>query len=367
MQTEILSPSPEHLALAAEALRQGQLVAIPTETVYGLAGHGLDEAVVAQIFAVKERPHFNPLILHLAAGIPLEKLQGWLLDISAFSPIARERLGSLVNTFWPGPLTLVLPKSTLVPDLVSSGLPTVALRVPAHPVAQALLQAVQMPLAAPSANRFGRISPTSAQAVYAELSGRIPYILDGGSCVVGLESTVLKLSSEGMPTLLRPGGIPVETLATHLGVQIQLPTAAAHASAHWQGQESPGQLSSHYAPNKPLLLLPTRISQLQPADWQLIQNQISGHAQVGILGFARDPQELLEHLQPYFAEVTLQLELLDPDPNRAAPALFACLRRLDEGSATLLLAEPPPLLQGLGHAMMDRLQRASTPWNPPPL
>ncbi|MCJ2544245.1 L-threonylcarbamoyladenylate synthase, partial [Thermostichus vulcanus] len=272
-QTEILSPSPEHLALAAEALRQGQLVAMPTETVYGLAGHGLDGAAVAQIFAVKERPHFNPLILHLAPGIPLETLQGWLLDLSEFTPTAWERLGSLVNTFWPGPLTLVLPKSTGVPDLVSSGLPTVALRVPAHPVAQALLQAVQLPLAAPSANRFGRISPTSAQAVYAELSGRIPYILDGGNCSVGLESTVLKLSPEGIPMLLRPGGIPVETLEAHLGVRIPLAADSAKAAVHFQARESPGQLRSHYAPNKPLLLLPARVSQLQPADWQPIQNQ----------------------------------------------------------------------------------------------
>ncbi|MCF2971440.1 threonylcarbamoyl-AMP synthase [Synechococcus sp. Nb3U1] len=366
MQTDILSPSSGHIELAAAALRRGQLVAMPTETVYGLAGHGLDTAAVAQIFAVKERPHFNPLILHLAPAIPLEKLQGWLLDLAEFTPAARERLESLCTTFWPGPLTLVLPKSAVVPDLVSSGLPTVALRVPAHPVAQALLQAVQMPLAAPSANRFGRISPTSAQAVYAELSGRIPYILDGGNCSVGLESTVLKLSPEGIPTLLRPGGIPVETLEAHLGLRIRLPADWANASTHSEGLESPGQLRSHYAPNKPLFLLPARVLQLQPADWQPIQSQVSGHAHVGILGFARDPEKLLERLQPHFAEAILHLELLDPDPSLAAPSLFDRLRHLDEGSATLLLAEPPPLRQGLGHAIMDRLRRASTPWNPPP-
>ncbi|MEN9202800.1 MAG: L-threonylcarbamoyladenylate synthase [Thermostichus sp. DG_1_6_bins_120] len=364
MQTQILSPSPRQIERAAEALRQGQLVAIPTETVYGLAGNGLDEAAVTQIFAVKERPRFNPLILHLAAGIPLETLQGWLLDLSAFTPVAQERLATLTNTFWPGPLTLVLPKSTLVPDLVSSGLPTVALRVPAHPVAQALLQALQMPLAAPSANRFGRISPTSARAVYAELSGRIPYILDGGPCAVGVESTVLKLSPEGIPTLLRPGGIPLETLEAHLGLRIRLPAESTGSSAH--PRESPGQLSSHYAPSKPLLLLPRGIFQLQPADWQQIQSQSLGHARVGILGFSREPEKLLQHLQPHFPAATLHLEVLDPDPSLAASSLFASLRRLDEGAATLLLAEPPPLQQGLGHAMMDRLQRASRPWNPLP-
>ncbi len=360
METEILSPTPEHIAVAAAALRQGQLVAIPTETVYGLAGNGLDEQAVASIFAAKERPRFDPLILHLPAGVALEELQGWLVDVSAFTPAARAWLGSLIDTFWPGPLTLVLPKCPTVPDLVSSGLPTVALRVPAHPVAQALLQAVQTPLAAPSANRFGRISPTSAQAVAAELGGRIPYILDGGACAVGLESTVLKLSPEGIPTLLRPGGIPLETLEAHLGLPIQLAPEQAPGVP-----EAPGRLSSHYAPGKPLWLLPTAFVQLQPGDWQQIQHLATGHSHLGILSFAADPQALLSHLSRHWPGVLFSVECLGSDPNAAARALFASLRRLDEGDATLLLAEPPPISTGLGYAMMDRLRRASSLWNPP--
>ncbi len=361
MPTQILAPTPEHLALAAEALRQGQLVAMPTETVYGLAGHGLDEQVVAKIFAVKERPHFDPLILHLPAGIHLEALEKELVDLSAFTPTARARLGSLVNTFWPGPLTLVLPKRATVPDLVTSGLPTVALRVPAHPVAQALLQAVQVPLAAPSANRFGRLSPTSAQAVYAELAGRIPYILDGGECSVGLESTVLKLSPDGTPTLLRPGGIPREVLESHLGLPLQISPALDGRAR----PEAPGGLSSHYAPGKPLWLLPVAFAQLQPQEWQQLQQEVAGHNHLGILSFAADPQALAESLSRHWPEMTFSLEWLSPDPSLAARAFFASLRRLDEGAATLLLAEPPPVSTGLGYAIMDRLRRASKPWKSP--
>jgi L-threonylcarbamoyladenylate synthase len=365
MQTEILSPSPDHIAVAAEALLHGQLVAMPTETVYGLAGNGLDEGAVANIFAAKARPRFDPLILHLPAGITLEKLQGWLVDVSAFTPTARSRLGSLINTFWPGPLTLVLPKRPVVPDLVSSGLSTVALRVPAHPVAQALLQAVQTPLAAPSANRFGRISPTSAQAVYAELAGRISFILDGGECAVGVESTVLKLSPEGIPTLLRPGGIPLETLEAHLGLPIPLTPEHSVGISSTDAPEAPGRLSSHYAPSKPLWLLPTCFSHLQPTDWQQLERLTAGHSHLGILSFAADSSALLKSLSHHCAGATLTLESLDPDPNRAARALFASLRRLDEGAATLLLAEPPPISTGLAYAIMDRLQRASSTWNPP--
>ncbi len=361
MPTQILPPTPEHIALAAEALRRGQLVAIPTETVYGLAGHGLNEQAVAEIFAAKERPRFNPLILHLPAGLDLKTLQGWLVDLEAFTPAARARLRSLVDTFWPGPLTLVLPKGSRVPDLVTSGLPTVALRMPAHPVAQALLQTVQVPLAAPSANRFGRLSPTSAQAVYAELAGRIPYILDGGECSVGLESTVLKLSPDGTPTLLRPGGIPREVLESHLN----LPLSSPPAPDGKERPEAPGQLSSHYAPGKPLWLLPTAFAQLQPEDWQQLRRLATGHSHLGILSFAAQPEALAESLSRHCPEVTFTLECLGPDPNSAAHAFFASLRRLDEGAATLLLAEPPPVVTGLGYAIMDRLRRASRSWKSP--
>lgn len=192
---ELLQPTAENLARAGEALRRGELVGMPTETVYGLAGNALDAEAVARIFAVKERPTFDPLIVHVAPELRgLDAFgEAELVDVAALDGDARTHIEALISRFWPGPLTLVLPRGARVPDLVTSGLATVAVRMPRHPVAQALIRAAQRPLAAPSANRFGRISPTSAADVQAELGDRIGLILDGGSSEVGVESTVLAI------------------------------------------------------------------------------------------------------------------------------------------------------------------------------
>ena len=209
---------------------------MPTETVYGLAGDGLNPTALARIFEVKQRPLFDPLILHFAdmAGA---------FDLAGQIPTsARE----LAQRFWPGPLTIVVLKKAMVPELATSGLPNVALRVPAHPVAQALLRAFGGPLAAPSANRFGRISPTDAQAVQTELGDAVPLILDGGPCGVGLESTVIFLS-EHQPVLLRAGGIPLEEIESVIG-------PIKHATPVDDRPLAPGQLKHHYAPRKPLRL-----------------------------------------------------------------------------------------------------------------
>jgi L-threonylcarbamoyladenylate synthase len=225
----VVLPTPEAISRAVELLRQGQVIGLPTETVYGLAGDGLNPTALARIFEVKQRPLFDPLILHFAdmAGA---------FDLAEQIPIAARELA---QRFWPGPLTLVLRKRDIVPDLATSGLPHVALRVPAHPVAQAVLRAFGGPLAAPSANRFGRISPTDAQAVQSELRDTVPLILDGGPCAVGLESTVLFIS-EHRPVLLRAGGISLEEIESVVGpVQRAAPVD--------ERPQAPGQLKHHYA------------------------------------------------------------------------------------------------------------------------
>src|SRR5262245_21143241 len=223
----ILTPSEGNISRAADALRRGELVGMPTETVYGLAANAFDASAVARIFAAKDRPSFDPLIVHVVrpAG-PLERevLSGLedegIVEISRLPQLARERADVLLRRFWPGPLTLVLPRGRRIPDLVTSGLETVAIRMPAHPVAQALLKVAAIPLAAPSANRFGRISPTTAAHVVQELGDRIGIVIDGGSSTVGVESTVVAIGNDGTLSLLRPGGVAVEAIEATASVRL---------------------------------------------------------------------------------------------------------------------------------------------------
>lgn len=382
LTTRILLPTPEALAEATRLLRMGHLVAMPTETVYGLAGHAWDPVALTRIFAAKERPYFDPLIVHVAAGggckgsnpdssegpsldwlTYLERDLG-LVNLARYSPQMLLALKDLLQTFWPGPLTCVLPKTRALPDLVTSGLETVAIRVPADPVAQALLQSARMPLAAPSANRFGRISPTTAQAVYQELQGRIPLILDGGSCRVGIESTVLKpVEASAGPAfeLLRPGGIPIEVLQASTRLPILDPKLLDPElldPERGERPQAPGQLKSHYAPTKPLILLPCQLTHLdlqtfsaliQPYTVQLTQG-------LGILMFSGE-SELPQWLKNL--GIPVQRAVLSQDPAEAARALFAQLRDLDQGSAGVLVSEPCPVTTSLGHAISDRLQRAA--------
>jgi L-threonylcarbamoyladenylate synthase len=305
---------------AAALLAAGQLVALPTETVYGLAGHALDPAAVAGIFQAKERPFFDPLIVHLPSRDWLDRL-----TTAAGDPLVQ----ALIGRFWPGPLTLVLPRRPVVPDIVTAGLPTVAVRMSAHPLFRAVLGRFGNPVAAPSANRFGRISPTAAGHVVEELDGRIPLILDGGPCALGVESTVVAVR-DGALYLLRAGPIPAEELAAHAAI-FSLPTGS--------GIQAPGQFQSHYAPGTPLELL----ADVAESDtWQ-------GPGRAGLLSWSRSVRP------PQFAA----MEVLTPrnDPGEAAARLFAAMRRLDGLGLDLIVAEPPPGF-GLGAAILDRLRKA---------
>lgn len=222
MKAKIVPPTPESIQQVAEALRHDEVVGMPTETVYGLAGNARSPIALARIFETKERPTFDPLIIHVGrfSGLDDFKVLG-LVDFKALSAERIRQLEILIEKFWPGPLTLVLPKDPSVPDLATSGLPTVAIRMPEHPVALALIQAAQTPLAAPSANRFGRISPTTAQAVEQELGDRISWIIDGGPSTIGVESTILSLAFPDELVILRPGGTPPEAIEAALGTWVE--------------------------------------------------------------------------------------------------------------------------------------------------
>ena len=325
MNTRILAGA-AGIEEASALLAAGQIVALPTETVYGLAANALDPEAAAHVFEAKERPAFDPLIVHLPSLDWLDQL-----TTAAGDPLVQ----SLIQRFWPGPFTLVLPRRPIVPDIVTSGLPTVAVRMSAHPLFRAVLDHFGKPVAAPSANRFGRISPTAAGHVLEELGGRIPLILDGGPCAVGLESTVVA-PANGALLLLRAGPVTAEELATFAQV---LPPAAAIAS--------PGQLPSHYAPHTPLRLL--------AASEEADTLKLAG------------PTGLLAWTRPYRPAQFAAMEVLTlrNDPREAATRLFAAMRRLDSLGLDLIVAEPPPPA-GLGAAILDRLRKASADGAHPP-
>lgn len=308
--TETLYPDSAGIARAAALLRAGELVAFPTETVYGLGGDATDDHAVARIFAAKDRPRFNPLIAHVADVAAACALVEW-------SDLAQR----LADAFWPGPLTLVLPlrADAGVSPLVTAGLPTLAVRLPAHPIAQALLRAVARPIAAPSANPSGRISPTTAAHVQTGLSGRIAAVLDGGDCAVGLESTILGLTPD--PVLLRAGGVSSEALTDLLGHPI-----ASHSG---DAIRAPGQLASHYAPGAAV-----RLDALTPRDGEIM------------LGFGPVPGRLTLSAQG--------------DLTEAAANLFRHLHALDALAPQGIAVAPIPDI-GLGRAINDRLRRAAAP------
>lgn len=322
------------VAEAVERLSSGEIVALPTETVYGLAADALDPIAAALIFEAKERPSFDPLICHLPST-------DWLDQFCAVSEEIQPVVRFLTERFWPGPMTLVLPKRELVPDIVTSGLPTVAVRMSAHPVFAAICRRFGRPLAAPSANRFGRISPTSTSDVAAELGNRISLIVDGGPATHGIESTILGIGST--LRILRQGPITREDLIAALrtgGLSIAVEEASERKNGGEQLPEAPGQLPSHYAPRTPLRLTGD-LSNSASLEMGL---------RVGALCFSSPPPS---HA---FASV----EVLSPtgDLREAAAALFRKMRALDECSLDLILAEPVPE-RGVGAAIMDRLRRAA--------
>jgi L-threonylcarbamoyladenylate synthase len=324
--TASADPSFDELARAADILRQGGLVAFPTETVYGLGASALDVDALARVFEVKGRPLFDPLIVHVPGIDDVGPL------VARFPEIAQR----LAARFWPGPLTLVLPKSILVPDLATAGCPTVAVRVPDHPIALELLRLAGVPLAAPSANLFGRISPTTAAHVREQLGEAIDLILDGGPCRVGVESTVLQIT-DSRPILLRPGGTPLEEIEALIGhVEVPLPGKAAPEKS---GLLSPGTLPQHYAPRTPLVVSRERAPEA-----------CSGSsARVGLLAFT----------PPADGARFQAVEVLSNSGNlrEATSRFFAALRRLDAAGLDLIVAETFPE-EGLGRALNDRLRRA---------
>ncbi len=311
-ETKRLEADPDGIASAAAMLRSGGLVAFPTETVYGLGADARNGLAVAGIYEAKGRPSFNPLIVHVPT-IEMARALG------QFGQTAE----SLAQAFWPGPLTLVVPlnASSGLSELVTAGLPSVALRVPAHPLAQRLLQEAGCPVAAPSANPSGRLSPTTADHVLDGLHGKIDAVLDGGACEVGLESTIIACGPDG-PRLLRPGGLPIEAAEACLG-------AAISVVGTEDAIEAPGQLASHYAPNASLRL---------NAD-------------------AARPDEQLLGFGPIAGDLNLSA---NGDLTEAAANLFGHLRELDRGSDARIAVAPIPE-SGLGRAINDRLRRAAAP------
>lgn len=336
-----LTPDPAALADAAECLRRGGLVAFPTETVYGLGAHALDRDAVRRLFEVKGRPANDPLIVHIDAVERIEPLV-------AHVPKAARQLAA---RFWPGPLTLVLPRSARVPDEVTAGLTTVAVRVPAHPIARALLAAAGVPVAAPSANLFSRPSPTRASHVLDDLSGRIDLVIDGGPTQVGVESTVVDLSSE-VPTILRPGAVSLDMLREILP-RVEHRRRGAPGSGP---MPSPGLLERHYSPRAPLTLY-----EGSDAVARLIRDACASIAQgqrVGIMAADEDRPALtsVEPLAPRPTIITLGPE---HDLAIVASRLYAALRELDASGVERILARGFPGDEGLAVAIRDRLRRAS--------
>lgn len=306
------------LSTAAHLLREGRIVAIPTETVYGLAANAFDEGAVLQVFEAKQRPSFDPLIVHV----------GQQADVHRVARELPPGAQALIDAFWPGPLTLVLPKRDAVPDIVTSGLDTVGVRMPAHPLALQLLHALDFPLAAPSANPFGYVSPTTAQHVADQLGERIPYILDGGPCEVGVESTIIGWEVDRW-VLYRPGGIALEAIEAVIGSVAQAVKQVLLAA--------PGMLDSHYAPRTPVHV----------GDIEALLPRFAGK-RIGIISFRE-------------AHAAHRCVVLSErgDLSEAARILFTALRDLDSSDCEVILAERFPE-EGLGRAINDRLRRAAS-------
>jgi L-threonylcarbamoyladenylate synthase len=361
-KAQILRPTPDHFALAAEAIQRGEVVGMPTETVYGLAGDAFNPLALARIFETKDRPTFDPLIIHVGpfARRVEDLARAGLIDEKKLSETARSRANALMQAFWPGPLTLILPKSDKVPDLATSGLPTVALRMPRHSVAQALIAASGTSLAAPSANRFGRISPTSAEDVFDELGDRIDWILDGGRCEIGVESTIVAVSETGELTLLRPGGLAPEAIGKVAGTKLLTPGRSDNSTS----PQAPGMLESHYAPKKRLNLLSDSLERLQSLDELNLYNIAKSTnvaemklALMVLFGSEDDARARFQKL----TSIDPKIYVLSRESNieEAAKNLFKTLREMDASDADVLFSEPCKIDFGLGFAIGDRLRRAS--------
>ena len=337
MITQILPPTEDSILKAARVLREGGLIGLPTETVYGLAANALDEQAVLSIFAAKNRPADNPLIVHVPSpddAIPLCHI----------SPAAK----ALMDRFCPGPLTLLMPKKPTVLPVVNAGLDSVAIRIPEHPVAQRVLRACRLPIAAPSANTSGKPSPTTAMHVYHDLRGKLPVILDGGECQVGLESTVIDMTGE-IPTVVRPGGITPEMLLEVLP-EVRVADSVLRPLRDGEKAVSPGMMYKHYAPGGMLSMVRGGQANVERCCRKLYEEaKADGHS-VRILAFE-------EHLSAYEGCETLSIGRLG-EPETVSHKLFAVLRQMDDEGVEVLFSEVLPA-EGLGLAIMNRLSRAA--------
>lgn len=330
-------PDQEVMQSAAELLKQGRLVAFPTETVYGLGANGLDAEAVARIYQAKGRPADNPLILHIADRQELNQL---VAEVPANAQV-------LIDAYWPGPLTVVLKKSAIIPDIVSGGLDTVAVRLPASKVARQLIALTGMPIAAPSANTSGRPSPTSAQDVLADLNGRIDGIIDAGICDIGVESTVIDCTTP-VPTLLRPGGITLEMLMNTLG-EVEIDPALG-GSAECVPR-SPGMKYTHYAPIAPMKLFEGAYPQIADLMLQAIKAALDAGQKAGAIVSAETALRLP-------SAVITAVYGSRQQPAEIAANLYTALRSFDDKGVDVIFTEGIAE-QGLGLAIMNRLRKAS--------
>lgn len=337
MNTSVVLPTPANIQRAAALLRAGELVAFPTETVYGLGANALDVPAVAKIFAAKGRPADNPLIVHVATPEAAEPL----CEIDS-------RAQALMERFWPGPLTLLLPKKSVIPSVTNAGLSSVAIRMPSHPVALALLEACQVPVAAPSANTSGRPSPTAAHHVLDDLNGKVELILDGGDCAVGLESTVLNLEGE-TPTIVRPGGVTQEMLQTVLG-RVDVADSVMRPLRTGEKAVSPGMMYRHYAPHGQLTLVKGAPERVWQTCRTLYDDAIQAGQKVCILAYE-------EHAMGYGHRRTLTIGSLT-SPESIAHRLFAALRQMDDEGVQVIICETVET-EGIGLAIMNRMSRAA--------
>jgi len=335
MRTRVLSAgSKKNILLAARLIRSGEVVAFPTETVYGLGADATNSVAVAKVFALKERPSFDPLIVHIASF-------DMLPAVVSSVPESAQRL---MKAFWPGPLTLVMFKSEAIPDIVTAGLPTVAVRMPSNEVALALIRETGIPIAAPSANRFGRPSPTRAEHVLEDLGGKIALILDGGATQIGVESTVLDLTCSP-PVILRPGGVSREVLEGVLG-EVLLPSEADEGIVR-----SPGQMKQHYAPKARVLLFDGEPRGRAIAAIKAKVNELKGVARVGVMV----PEEETCH---FGGDVVVMSPGSYNELEAVASRLFETLRGFDRAGVDYILALAPPR-KGIGLAIFDRLFKAA--------
>jgi L-threonylcarbamoyladenylate synthase len=330
--THLLQPLHSNIVECAQALLSGKLVAFPTETVFGLGALVTNESAIAGIFEAKGRPADHPLIAHVAPKLPLE---GWVAEVTPM-------MQTLMDAFWPGPLTLVVPKGPRMPLTVTGGQSSVGIRCPSHPVAVALLKAVGAPVAAPSANRFGKVSPTRAAHVISELDGRIPYVLDGEIPEVGIESTIVSLLGE-TPAILRPGAITADQIQAVLACPV-----LSHAQAMQQGDlpRVSGALEKHYSPDAKVLVLPA----------MALKSFVCEQATL-VVGWSADFLDEIAELQ-IRSSMAPTLMALKNDPEQIAQQLYLILRMVDEqGYAQAIIEQPEP--KGEWEGVADRLKRAA--------